>query len=351
MAKRTKSAKLSLSPSVYHGRIMDEAEQPLRYRGGDVGKWQRRLRLKLRKLLGVPSVPASQRVALEVRTLWEREHELGTIAKIAFASEPAADCLAYVCIPKRAEPPYTFFICLQGHSSGMHNSIAASYDDETTPIDVPGDRDFALGCMRRGIAALCIEQRSFGYRREFVQSSVAAHGYCHDASMQAFMLGRTLMGERVFDVDRGIDYLARRGDADMKRIGLVGNSGGGTTTTYAAAVLPRVRFAMPSCAWATFRGWLMSINHCSCNYVPGLYPLCDMADVLGLFAPRPVVIVSGKDDSIFPVGSAREAFGDLKRIYRAAGAADSCHHVVGPEGHRFYADLAWPVMLKELARG
>ena len=39
--------------------------------------------------------------------------------------------------------------------------------------------------------------------------------------MQALMLGRTLVGERVFDVDRGLDYLESRGDiADATRKGI-----------------------------------------------------------------------------------------------------------------------------------
>jgi len=76
----------------------------------------------------------------------------------------------------------------------------------------------------------------------------------------------------------------------------------------------------------------------------------EMADVMGLFAPRPLVIVAGRTDSIFPIRGVREAFRHLQAIYRAAGAADRCHLVVGPEGHRFYAKAAWRKMLPELAR-
>ena len=47
------------------------------------------------------------------------------------------------------------------------------------------------------------------------------------ADMRALLLGRTLLGERVFDVDRAIDYLESRGDVDMTTLGLMGNSGGG----------------------------------------------------------------------------------------------------------------------------
>lgn len=160
--------------------------------------------------------------------------------------------------------------------------------------------------------------------------------------MHALLLGRTLLGERVFDVDRGIDYLLQRGDADPARIGVMGNSGGGTVTLFAAALLPRIAAAMPSCYFCTFRDSLLAIYHCADNYVPGLFPIADMSDLLGLFAPKPVVVVAGRRDPIFPFPATQRAFRDLQKIYRAAGAGGHCRLVVGPGGHRFYADLAWP---------
>lgn len=337
---------MKLSPTENHRYLMSRVTPELAFDDGDVKQWQRRLRRKLRRLIG--DMPP-ERCDLRPRRLWVRTHPLGTIEKIAFTSEPCADVVAYVCLPKDVEPPYSFMICLQGHSTGMHNSIAVQREDETQPHQVEGDREFGLGCMRRGIAALCIEQRSFGERREQKQEHVAAHG-CHDASMHALMLGRTLIGERVYDVDRGIDYLASRGDADMKSIGVMGNSGGGTISLFSAALLQRISFAMPSCYFCTFRDSLMSIFHCMCNYIPGLLKVAEMSDIMGLFAPKPVVIVAGETDDIFPIKATRQAFRELRRIYNACGAKDRCHLVVGRGGHRFYADDAWPVMLKEIRR-
>ncbi len=344
MARRKDT--MHFAPSLLHRYLMDSTRQALTYRGGDVASWQRKLRRKLRKLLG--EMP-DKRVPLNVRTLWRRNHPLGTIEKIVFTSEPYADVPAYVCLPKAINPPYAFMICLQGHTTGMHISIAVDQKNETGRIKVEGDRDFALGCMSRGVAALCIEQRSFGERKESLQRQVSPHG-CHDAAMQALMLGRTLLGERVFDIDRGIDYLETRGDVDFSCLGVMGNSGGGTATLFSAALLPRVRFAMPSCYFCTFRDSIMSIHHCADNYVPGLYRYAEMSDVLGLFAPNPVVIVSGEKDDIFPISGTRKAFRHLKRIYRALGAEKHCHLVVGHGGHRFYARLAWPKALIELKR-
>lgn len=342
-------SQFKLSPSVVHRRLMDDIKPAHRYEGGDIGAWQRDLRERLAKRLGYDRMPRDP-APLNVRTLWRREHELGTIEKLVFTSEVGADVPAYLCLPRDHKPPHPVFICLQGHSTGMHNSIAVDRDDNSVPIEVKGDRDFGLGCLRRGVAALCIEQRSFGERREFEQSAICGHNTCHDAVMHALMLGRTLAAERVYDVDRGIDLLAERDDIDMTRLGVMGNSGGGTITVYAAAMLPRIQFAMPSCVFCTYRDSLMSIYHCADNYVPGILLDAEMSDVLGLFAPKPVVVVAGRTDAIFPVAAVEQAFDELRGIYRAAGAEDNCKLVIGSEGHRFYAEQAWEAMLPFVGR-
>ena len=334
----------TLSPSLFHRQLMDTVEPSMAYDGGDVAEWQALLRPKVRELVGFPD---ADRIDLNPHSLWKRHHEFGSIEKLVLSSEPGSDILAYLCLPIDASPPYPFFICVQGHTTGMHHSIAVERDDNSIPMEVAGDRDFGLQCMQRGIGALCIEQRSFGERRELVQEQVSTHG-CHDAAMHALMLGRTLIGERVFDVDRGLDFLETRDDVDWSRVGIMGNSGGGTISLFSAALLPRIKFAMPSCYFCTFRDSIMSIYHCADNYVPGLLKYAEMADVMGLFAPRPAVLVCGAEDPIFPVGATRRAFADLQKIYQAAEAADRCHLVVGQGGHRFYADDAWPVMMREL---
>ena len=343
MARKTITC--AFSPSRNHRHVMAETEAVLSYDGGDVKQWKRRLRNRLRTLLG--TMP-KERVPLNVRHLWRHDHPLGYIDKIVFTAESHCDVPAYVSIPGDRTPPFPFMICLQGHSTGMHNSIAVQQDDETTPLKIEGDRDFAIQCMRRGLAALCIEQRSLGERREKKQSRVCPYNPCHDAFVQALMMGRTLLGERVYDVDRAIDYLATRDDVDMHRIGIMGHSGGGTTGIYAAAVLPRLSFAMPSCSFCTFRDAKMAVYHCSCGYLPGILKYAEMADVLGLFAPHPIVIVTGRDDDIIPLVGVRKAFRRLKNIYRAAGADHHCHLVIGKEGHRFYAEAAWPIMMREI---
>lgn len=336
---------LDLSPSLVHQKILRKTKPALAYDGGDVRAWQTTARRKLKQLVGWSNFAhGKDRCALKPRTLWKRDSKLGTIEKVVFTAEAGADVVGYWCVPHDLQPPYRTFICLQGHSSGMHNSIALDAD-ERAPIQPAGDRDFCINTMRAGHAALAIEQRGFGQRSEKHMTGVRPHHLtCNEASMVAISLGRTLLAERVFDVDRAIDYLAQRGDVDTKRIGIMGNSGGGTISLFGAALLPRLAYAMPSCYFCTFAASILSLHHCVCNFVPNLPNHFEMDDVAGLIAPRPLVLVNGKTDDIFPIAAARKAFRRLKKIYTAADAANNVRHVVGPEGHRFYADLSWPVM-------
>ena len=86
------------------------------------------------------------------------------------------------------------------------------------------------------------------------------------------------------------------------------------------------------------------MKHCTCNYIPNLLHFGEAADVLGLAAPRELVVISGAEDKIFPLGEARRQFARLERIYAAAGAPEKLRHVVGPEGHRYYAEAGFAAL-------
>lgn len=61
----------------------------------------------------------------------------------------------------------------------------------------------------------------------------------------------------------------------------------------------------------------MAMSHWDCNYAPGLLNLCTMYDIAGLAAPRPILIVAGEQDKIFPIEGVRIAYKKLQAICRA----------------------------------
>jgi dienelactone hydrolase len=333
-------SEFSFSPSLSHRYLLDRTHPRHRFTNQPIAHWQQELRRELKALLGWDQLPDSP-AEIQTQTLWEHSFSWGHVEKFVFQAEPFVDVPAYFCKPLTGKSPFPVMICLQGHSSGMHNSIGVNIDDERTPLSVGGGRAFAIDCIQHGFSVLCIEQRSLGTRQETHQSHINRYNPCFDAAMHALMLGRTLLGERVFDVQCGLTYLKSRTDVNTLQIGIMGNSGGGSVASYAAALLPELAFTMPSCSFCTFKDSLMAIYHCADNFVPGLYQLAEMADIFGLIAPRPIVIVSGQKDELFPLNGVQSAWEQLQPIYQAAQAEHLLRWVVGPEGHQFYPDLAW----------
>lgn len=331
--------KRHFAPSEYHLHLMEKTEREFAWDGQDFENWQAGLRRRFKELLG--GFPAEQS-PLHIEETEHVECEGFTRVRLVFRAEDHADVPAYLLVPEGRELPRPAMICLQGHAPGMHISVGVTHDEHERDL-VAGDRDFALQAVREGFVALAVEQRCFGERAETNQEMRWDHP-CLDAVFHALILGQTLIGERVRDVCRAVDLLEQRPEVDADHIACMGNSGGGKVSFYAACVEPRIELAVASCTFAQYADSSMRFRHCGDTYIPGILKVAEMGEIGGLIVPRNLIIVSGEHDAIFPVESARAGFRQAREIFAAAGCAENIRHVVGPEGHRFYADLAWPVI-------
>ena len=228
-----------------------------------------------------------------------------------------------------------------GHSK-LGRYVYAGIDPSGNPVPAEGDRDIALQAVRQGYIAIAPEARAFGESRFAPEQKSDANHSCVAWQMRALMFGRTLIGERVWDIMRLIDYAATRNDVDSSRIVITGNSGGGTISLFAAAIDERISISIPGSFFCTFAASIGSIHHCPCNFFPGMLELGEMADFAGLIAPRPFLAVNGERDPIFPSPATKEAFAALQRIYTVADAGDRCELFIGDGEHRYFAEPVWP---------
>ena len=203
-------------------------------------------------------------------------------------------------------------------------------------------RDVAIQAVMEGYIAILPTVRGFGETRGLEDAKWENLSSCRSALMHGLLVGRTPIGERVWDVERLIDWAVKRNDVDRSKIAITGNSGGGTISLFAAACDTRISASVPASYFCTFAGSIGSIWHCDCNYIPGLLRLGEMSDVAGLIAPRPFCAINGSKDDIYPIEEAKKSFAKLKMIYRVFGAEDNCKLFVGDGGHRYYSDGAWP---------
>jgi dienelactone hydrolase len=321
----------------------------LRFRAHTRGQalaWQKQLRQKLVELLG--GFPAA-RCALRADVLENRALDAYRREKVVFQSRPNLSVFGYLLVPARAAKPLPAVICLPGHGRGC--DPVAGIDENGGP-DTTGkeyQHSFGVQAAEQGFVALVVEQLAFGCRRDPASRKKGLAGNsCQPAAGAAMLLGRTMAAWRAYDVMRAIDYLATRPEVDAKRIACMGISGGGTVSLYAAALDPRIRVAVLSGSFASFRDSIFSIAHCIDNYVPGILQWAEMSDICGCIAPRPVFVESGERDDIFPVDSARAAVAELRRIYALWGAEDLVGHEVFPAVHSFWGKGAFAFLWKHL---
>lgn len=304
----------------------------MRYSEGDFHKWQKQAKEKLQCLMGLPFKKCEDLFEIE----FEKQHDNYTEIRFSFQSEDGYFVPCHILIPQGASTPLTVVLCLQGHSTGMHISLGRIKYERDKDLICSGDRDFAIGAVKRGFCALTIEQRAMG------ECGSDREGYpaCHVSTMANLLVGRTTIGERVWDIMRTIDILEKYfPQIDKENIICLGNSGGGTATLYAACLEERIKTAIASCCFASFDDSISAMYHCTCNFIPNIRNYFDMGDLAGLIAPRNLIIVSGEQDTIFPLESAINCFEITKQLYK--NTKGKCVHVIGDGGHRFYYDKAW----------
>ncbi len=331
---------MNQNPLLVHHEALKNISPKLRYNGeSSFENWQSEARKKLTEMTGLDKItPASD----DCLTVEKTEFEDFADYSVKFQSEEGYFVPCHLWVPKGKEGKLPLIICLQGHSKGYHISMGRPiYSGDIETIN-GGDRDFAVQIVKEGYCALSVEQRGFG------ECGGTPDGpACFVPTMTALLYGRTTIGERVFDISRAIDVITKNFDfVDENAIACMGNSGGGTATIYTAALETRIKTAMPSCALCTYKDSIGAMYHCSCNYIPNIANEFDMGDLCGLIAPRSLVVVSGAKDSIFPHDGVLESVEVAKKYYEKADAEDKIAWIEGPEGHRFYAALSWPVFHK-----
>jgi dienelactone hydrolase len=200
------------------------------------------------------------------------------------------------------------------------------------------------------MAAVAIEPMGFGCRRDPANARQGlGRKACEPVAGGALMVGETMVGWRVWDIMRTLDYMATRPELDPARVGCMGISGGGTVTLFATALDQRLRVALVSGYLNTFRDSVGSLAHCIDNYVPGILNWAEMHDVAGLIAPRPLFVESGERDNIFPIQASIESFTLVREIYRVFGAADRVDQEVFPGEHSFWGKRGIPFLARHLA--
>lgn len=281
------------------------------------------VRAALRRCFGPnpPRTPLNARVTGVVERLDYR------IEKLLFESRPGFLVSANLYVPSRARAPMPAVLAACGHS-----------DDGKA---IPTYQTFVRNLARQGYLTLIYDPIGQGERWQFPRKGAPPNP--RGCVQEHNMLGNSmaLVGEffgqwRVWDGVRALDYLLSRPEADPSRVGMTGNSGGGTLSTYLTAFDERFTMAAPSCfVTRSLSNVENELPADSEQLPPGfLAEGLDAADYFIAQLPRPTLLL-GQNNDFFDRRGLTEIHDELKRLYGILGAGDDIQLFIGPVDHGF----------------
>ncbi len=333
-------------------RLYDEPTRAFAFRGqtpDDFRTWSCRARPALRALIGLNSIEeATKGFAPRVSSGPVESLEGYSRRQCILHAEPDFD-VPFWCLTPASAGPHPIALFPHGHYAehGLDFAVGIAATPDLAARIEDEDRDVAVQAVQLGFMAIAPATR--GFHPVCIGDLNGRHGnsHCRSHLIHSLLAGRTPIGERVWDLQCLIDWAVAQPGVDATKVVMMGNSGGGVATLYAAACDERITVAVASCSFCTFVGEDGVVHHCDCNTVPGILRFGEFWDVAGLIAPRPLLLVHGATDPLFPAREIERAVAGVARIYEAAGAATRMAHVWGPAGHRFYRDLMWPFVLEQ----
>ena len=289
----------------------------------DAEHYVRSAQARIRKAFG----PEPARTPLNPRVTSTVERDTYRIENVIFESRPGFPVTANLYVPTNPTGRMPAVVGTCGHST--NGKAAEPY------------QSFAQGLARLGYVCLIFDPIGQGERLQYVDEDLSAkigagvREHLH-AGNQQFLVGEFLGMWRAWDGIRALDYLLTRPEVDKKHIGVTGNSGGGTMTTWLCGVEPRWTMAAPSCFVTTFRRNLENELPQDTEQCPprALALGLDHADFLAAMAPKPIVILA-KERDYFDVRGSEETYERLRRLYRLLDAEENIALFVGPTGHGY----------------
>ena len=190
---------------------------------------------------------------------------------------------------------------------------------------------------RRGIAVLSIDPIQQGERYQYAEKSPLNCTVFHNRlSRQLTALGETISDWRTYDGIRAVDYLFTRPEVDTSRIGINGQSGGGTMTALIFANDHRIKAAAPCCYITTYCHNVQNELAADGEQMPARFLASggEMADLIIARAPQPYCILSLKGD-YFDLRGARKTYALAKKIYTLLGKGENLSLVETPGRHSY----------------
>jgi len=290
----------------------------------DVNKRKTYVREQMLKNLG--GFP--ERTPLNARVVGVLDRTAYRIEKVIFESQPHFYVTANLYLPTTGHPPYPAILYPLGHERG--GKANPTWQQMLGSLATKGFVALAWDPIGQGERLQIFDE---DLRESKVGNSTTEHTV---VGTQCMLVGDHLARYTIWDGMRALDYLLSRKEVDPARIGLTGNSGGGTHTAYIAALDDRIQVAAPSCYITSWHLMLDTIGpqDAEQTFPRWLQEGLDYPDYLYAFAPKPYILLSAIRD-FFPIAGARETFAEAEKVYSAIGAREKLGMFEADDGHGY----------------
>ena len=285
--------------------------------------------------------------------------------RLKFWSTPDVEVPCVFLVPKRVKLPVPAVVALHDHggfyywgkeklveTEGEHPMLTAYrqkyYDGVSFPVSL----------AQRGYAVIVIDMFYHGERRLILDEDLEngtndrsklepeeTIRKINDRAVTSEEIvfrnilhsGFTWGGVLAWDDIRTVDYLQTRREVDPDRIACAGLSNGGWRAVFLAGLDPRIKAACVV-------GWMTSLRNLIPHYevytvpsgmVPGLLEYMDYPDVASLTMPNPLLVVHGRQDSLFPPDGVKAAIDNLRGCYQAIGNPERFDTMFFDGPHKF----------------
>ncbi|UCC64198.1 MAG: acetylxylan esterase [Anaerolineae bacterium] len=344
-----------LQPAYGLWKLYAPEEAPYRFQAASLAEaeaWQARTRPALAQTLGFQSLPPASLSPQKIEAVDKGDY---LREKILLRTWRDALMPVYLLIPKGGQKAFPVVIAFHGHGYGVKDIVGLWEDGEERDTPDGYHKDFAVALCRRGFAVAAPEIACFGERQTDFSYLNTAIGQevptsCAHAAMLALHLGGSALGLRIHDGRRLVDYLETREELDVSRLGAMGISGGGMHTFFSTCLDERIQACAVSGYYSTFRHSVLAMSHCACNFVPGLGQFGEMYDLVGLIAPRPLLVEAGNYDPIFPFEAVKQSVARARAVYGTFGAGDQLETDYFEGRHQISGRRACDFLMEKLCR-
>ncbi len=356
MTTEKNTSSKDLHPETALWALYQPEKAPLRFTARtpeEARAWQEQVRPAFRQALGFTDLPE---VPLEPVTLESVDKGDYTREKVLLRTSPWTLMPVYILKPNGRQGPLPVVVAFHGHGYGVKDVVGLWEDGAERSTPDGYHKDFAVSLCKRGFLVAAPEISCFGERvgdYSYLDPKIGQEPpyTCHHVASLAFHLGGSAAGLRVHDALKLVDYLQTRADVDIDRLGAMGISGGGMHTLFSTCVDIRIRAAVVSGYFCPWRYSIFGMHHCICNYVPGLYRFGEIYDLVGLAAPRLLLVEAGTRDPIFPIKGVEEAVAKAREVYDVFGAQEQLETDYFEGRHQISGARAYDFLWEKLGGG